>query len=530
MISITSQVQNQYTTVHHNGPWPVQLIHKFSYDYDANADFFEVYNETSKSIHDLISESLDSDHRLRFYGNNWSMSSIAHCYDRMVMCSPLNRRYDLLMEDLNTANKKHRDDFLFVQGGAQIKTINNHLFARGKSLATSGASNGQTIAGAISTGTHGSSIDIGSIQDLVVGIHLIIGPSENDSVYLERESKKIVSKHFVDQINVKNHISNDRIFNASLVGLGSFGIIAGIMIKSEDIYLLKKYVRKISQKDALDLADRMDFENSDFFINDPKDPSIKNKRPYHYKLYINPYKREDDFIAEIMFKSDYTEDYEDPIPLIKTALFRDASSIIAKLAAQCSGSTKLLVDILKGDIFPKTDEDVIGTLREIFWDTKFLAKAFGCAIGIDNSNSSKCLSIMYSILDQFGPVPGIFSMRFVKQTKALIGFTRFPMTCILEVDGIWENEEDLRKLDLYYKRIIREFKRNNIEFTFHWGKNSFWSYPNLVNSMYNGYENEWKEIRSALLGPEMCDFLSNKFVRDLRLSEYNHIVKNDLFV
>jgi hypothetical protein len=41
------------------------------------------------------------------------------------------------------------------------------------------------------TGTHGSAIDVGSVPDFIVGMHIITGPDKH--IWLERESYPIVS-------------------------------------------------------------------------------------------------------------------------------------------------------------------------------------------------------------------------------------------------------------------------------------------------------------------------------------------------
>ena len=75
-------------------------------------------------------------------------------------------------------------------------------------------------------------------------------------------------------------------------------------------------------------------------------------------------------------------------------------------------------------------------------------------------------------------MPGIFAMRFVKQTKATLGFTKFPITCVIEIDGVlWKKTKKIMSLTEYCRRLIETLKENNIPFTIHWGKNSDWAFP-----------------------------------------------------
>jgi hypothetical protein len=445
----------------------------------------------------------------------------------MLYTSRLNIKIPLSENHISTASPYQLENLFFVQCGTTVKEISEYIFKKGKSLKTCGASNGQTIAGAISTGVHGSAIDVGSIQDYVVGLNIIIGPGPDDNVYLERHSKPALNKTFAAAINARL-IRNDDLFNAALISLGSFGIIHGVALEAEDLYLLKRYVRKINRKDALEIATHMNFENAPFKIPAETNPDGTGKRPYHFKLYINPYKDED-FVTEIIYKKPYRTNYPDPIPRIKTAIFKDLPTWIAIFAAKCNRVIPLLVGALKSSAFPKLDDDIEGTLGEIFWDTTQQSAAFGCAIGLDNKDAEKALELMENLMNESGPIPGILSMRFVKKSEALLAFTKFDMTCILEMDGIlWKGNQNMISLEDFLRKVVEVLKRNGILFTFHWGKNADWSFPGLVDYMYGDRDDEWKNLRSALLTKQMASLFSNDFLDSVMLSDYRGGVPGSL--
>ena len=80
-----------------------------------------------------------------------------------------------------------------------------------------------------------------------------------------------------------------------------------------------------------------------------------------------------------------------------------------------------------------------GTIAEIFWDAPYQGPAFACAVGIDHTYSLQALELLAALARDEGPVPGIYAMRFIKQSKATLAFTKFPVTCMLEIDGlIWK--------------------------------------------------------------------------------------------
>jgi FAD/FMN-containing dehydrogenase len=54
-----------------------------------------------------------------------------------------------------------------------IQDLHQRLDGMGLVLETMGGSSGQTLAGAISTGTHGGDIFMGPLADCVLAIHLV---------------------------------------------------------------------------------------------------------------------------------------------------------------------------------------------------------------------------------------------------------------------------------------------------------------------------------------------------------------------
>jgi FAD/FMN-containing dehydrogenase len=94
-----------------------------------------------------------------------------------------------------------------------ILQIKEKLESSGRSLKASGASNGQSIAGATATGTHGAAYNVGAVHDAIVGLHVIVGPARH--VWIEKKSNPIASDEFINCGAEK--ISDDDFFNAVVV-------------------------------------------------------------------------------------------------------------------------------------------------------------------------------------------------------------------------------------------------------------------------------------------------------------------------
>ncbi|HOZ77385.1 MAG TPA: FAD-binding protein [Ferruginibacter sp.] len=526
MANIKITHTTQWDNFHFNGPFPL----KTHYDIDTNRNIRTLinrFNDSAAEIQKLIQDSLDCNERLRAYGSAWSLSNVAQQGDRMLYNARLNIQQEIKDEQLHEMTPHLSENLFFFQCGTTVKEITEYLFDKGKSLKACGASNGQTIAGAISTGVHGASINEGSIQDCVVGLQIIIGPGPGDIVYLERETEPALNDEFAVSINARP-IRHDGLFNAALVGLGAFGIIHGVVLEAEDLYLLKRYVKKIKPSEALEIAASMDFDNAAFRILEETNPDGTVTIPYHYKLYINPYKATEDFVTEIIYKKPYRSDYPDPVPFVKKAIFKDIPTWVSNFAAKHKKLIPKILDALKSEAFPEVDETIEGTLGEIFWDTSQSSAAFGCAFGIDNKDSTKALKLFIELMNEKGPIPGILSMRFVKQSAATLAFTKFPVTCVLEVDGIpWKANQNMISLDDFLTEVIKSFTANHIGFALHWGKNAPWGFPGLIDTMFGDKDDEWKDMRSALLTKQMADMFSNDFLNTVKLADYRTQLTGD---
>lgn len=175
-------------------------------DIDTDRDIvnkFDRYNDAAQEVQALLQDSINSNERFRAFGMAWSLSNIAHQKDRMLFNARLNIKMEIASEHLHSASSFKAGNLFFIQCGTMVKEITEFIAKKGKSLKTC-ASNGQTIAGAISTGVHGSSLDVGSIQDCVVGLNLIIGPGKDDIVYLERHSAPALNNDFAKKLR---HVS-----------------------------------------------------------------------------------------------------------------------------------------------------------------------------------------------------------------------------------------------------------------------------------------------------------------------------------
>ncbi|MOA38620.1 hypothetical protein D3C78_1603250 [compost metagenome] len=97
----------------------------------------------------------------------------------------------------------------------------------------------------------------------------------------------------------------------------------------------------------------------------------------------------------------------------------------------------------------------------------------------------------------------------------MLGFTHFPQTCVLELDGV-----DAPGSRDFFKKVWQRLEELGIPYTLHWGKINFLLSPERVRKMY-GNENvdKWLASRNALLTPECRKVFNNKFLEQCGLTE-----------
>jgi FAD-linked oxidoreductase len=133
-----------------------------------------------------------------------------------------------------------------VRAGTQIKALGELLFTHGLAQANLGDIDMQSIAGAISTGTHGSGATLGSISTQVLGLTLVSAAGE---------------------LIECSETHNRDIFKAAQVSLGALGIITSVTLQLLPAYRLDYTWQRQTLDECLSNIEdyRRDNRNFEFF-------------------------------------------------------------------------------------------------------------------------------------------------------------------------------------------------------------------------------------------------------------------------
>ena len=504
----------------------------YTFDSYKRGGGVEAYKKVSKEFQDMIAKAIKKQWTLRAMGSSWSLSKCGVTNNRLISSKNLRHFFTIEGNLVDPNYKKDSTKLYFFECGFTIGKINIELMKKGLSLKASGSNNGQTLPGVISTNTHGAAYKFGSTPEMVVGMHLITGPSSQ--VYLERASYPVVTKSFTDKLGVKL-VRDDALFNAALVSFGSFGIIRGLMIETRPLFLLH-LSRKFRPFDnamekaitSLDFSGYTDYfkklekganKRNGFFNNSPV--IFNESNLYHFQITFSPNqaekgKRPEKAALFFGFTTKYREDYKGP-PKEKGSIGPGASGIelLGHLMELTPGPLKKFVKKqLNAQVSKLFQYEFTGTFQEIFRDEKTKGKVFASGIGLSPSRALEVVDIALRTYEDFDTVmPVLITLRFVKGTKATLGFTKFTPTCVIELDGL--NTPNMQE----YTNLVWELvEQAGIPFTMHWGKFNDHLNDKRIKTMYGVKRTQWIKSREKLLNVETRQVFTNDFLRRVGLA------------
>jgi hypothetical protein len=148
-------------------------------------------------------------------------------------------------------------------------------------LETMGGAGGQTIAGVVSTATHGGDQDYGAIGDAVLAVHLIDATGQHH--WIERPTPRptasplqLVDPSLLEQVHpgIRYHSDNE-LLNAVIVSCGRMGLIYSLVLRVVRQYALKQW------------CERRQWNDIKVLLANPSDPVFTQNR--FVRIDVNAY-------------------------------------------------------------------------------------------------------------------------------------------------------------------------------------------------------------------------------------------------
>ncbi len=179
--------------------------------------------------------------RIRAVGSEQSFSAVNQTEGSLIRTHELTDRLPVA----HLAPGWDASTLVRVACGRTVRALQQELAGEGRMLENTPAFTGQTLAGAVSTASHGTGRGFGPICDLVMSVDLLVDGGE--ILRLEPENGPTNPLRYPGHL-----VQNNDWFRSVLVGLGAFGIHVSYLMKTVPlVHLLeRRYLAPLNE--ALD--------------------------------------------------------------------------------------------------------------------------------------------------------------------------------------------------------------------------------------------------------------------------------------
>jgi FAD/FMN-containing dehydrogenase len=190
--------------------------------------------ESEAEVVEVVKDAFASGGRVRTQG-------AGHSWAQFIVTDHTLLQLDKLKRALIADILKRR---FTVQAGVRLKDFIKMMAKDGLAFRNLGSITEQSIAGAISTGTHGTGLGLGNISKSIVGMKLVTGTG--------------------DLLTIEE--SDTEMLNAARVSIGALGIITEITLDCVPLYDLEYNAYCCKFDDVIDKFDVLNQENERFLI------------------------------------------------------------------------------------------------------------------------------------------------------------------------------------------------------------------------------------------------------------------------
>lgn len=225
----------------------------------------ETLDEVVAIVHEA--ERLSCEVRAIGSGHAWSDAALTPGF--MMETHALNRILPLEPELFRAGTEIA--GLVRTEAGIRLLELNAWLDQQDLALTNMGGYDHQTVAGVMSTATHGSGIELGPICDYARSIDMV---TSGGAVYrIEPAAGLTNPTAFAKRYPTRRLVQDDQWFRAAKVGVGCLGVIYAVLLQVEPKYWLKE-CRKLSTWGEV----KRDLQQGDVL-----------QRHRHYEVYFNPY-------------------------------------------------------------------------------------------------------------------------------------------------------------------------------------------------------------------------------------------------
>lgn len=357
------------------------------------------------------------------------------------------------------------------------------------SLPTGGSHLGQSLAGACATGTHGSRLGRGGLQNIVRAMHIVTGPDSH--VWLQRADDPVLDENAMRDIAFEipvegtraskriacTLVSDNAHFDNALIHLGAMGIVNAMVIELEekeafDVFAIARpidrgWLQLLDQGDFAGLAKRLGFGKTPLeFYELTFDPHQPFSAAAAHLIYTRaagecaaggPRPAVADSIAGIGSQlladparhdglfADLHPESADKAATAGGPLDPAVKQILRTILAQ-SQSESVFEHYRKGGAFrpvsgpidPSRDRKTGGSWADIHGDAitgGIPGSLYNASFAIARQDTGKAIAAITQAVEGLAP-SFVFTLRFVTDAAGTLAFTRFGENTVIEIDGL----------------------------------------------------------------------------------------------
>ena len=373
-----------------------------------------------------------------------------------------------------------------AEAGIRIKELNAWLDRNGLALKQMGGYDHQTVAGVVSTSTHGSGIAFGPLNDFAHSLDLVV--SEGRVLRVERADgptdRAAYEAHHGDR---RTLIQDDDVYDAVNVGMGCMGIVCTALLEVEPKFWLRE-VRELHpwSKVKADLEDGAVLRDNE-----------------HYELVFSPYERKHAYPCLVTTRN------RTPNPRNRPWDKRMRNWLIELAATLPITSRALnLVVHLKPSLSPMLIESAMTALVKDEYDelsykvfnigNANLVPAYSSEIGVPmDGRHIEAVERVFEVAAERRDLGDVYqsspiALRFVKASPAYLSMMHGRDTMMMELIQLRGNEGGYELLGAYEEALYALGGRP------HWGQvNTLTGSHGLVASMYPRYEG-WQRVHRQM--------------------------------
>jgi hypothetical protein len=362
-------------------------------------------------------------------GSTWSFSPVAMSpratFDITFMAK------QLAFDASSLANPAELPSLVQVQGGTIIQQLIAYAENAGRDLIAMGGNCGQTVAGAVSTGTHGGFVGRPGFPDMVRALYVV--GEDGHRHWFERASRPVISdarKQVLEAANVSVH-RDDSQFNHAVVSLGAFGLIYSVTLETAPAYSIKLYRKQQHFDDALDLAtfDR-DFSA---FGPQPVIDFATVVNPFQMQLQNGKWRGQNCAAPTVVWPSNVPPVPPDGGGVQKPLNDQDLAALLAAAVSAVPAAIPPLVAPLMSTLYG--DRDAEGIMSVAYPLSLTHAPTVGMEIGCPGANARALFGVILDWIQNKAarPLPGVVAIRQTPKSAATFSIAQFDPTTTFEL-------------------------------------------------------------------------------------------------